>query len=282
MTKPPTILLVVATYNCAATLARCLDSFVAQDYPHKKLAVIDGGSDDGTVEIIKKYEKHIDYWVSEPDKGIYDAWNKALTAPIEWDWVQFMGGDDHYYDGQVLGAIASCAKERSPRYKMLYAKTKMIHISGVEKILGKEWNVEACKKKPAFPSGQVSFFYAKNIFEKYGFFDSKLQIAGDMEHFFRYMEHERFWYMPNIISTVHHEGGISTSPVYDWMHWKEKNRILRQYGYGRVQSVSSYYIALVRLIKLSIYRCSGERVLLGLVSRIRCFTGGRKMKLLSK
>lgn len=72
------ISVIVATFNNEGTLQQCIDSVAGQTYPHKELIVIDGGSSDGTVEPLKANKEKIAYWVSEPDRGIYQAWNKAL------------------------------------------------------------------------------------------------------------------------------------------------------------------------------------------------------------
>jgi glycosyltransferase involved in cell wall biosynthesis len=70
--------IIVVTYNAAATLQACLDSIYAQSYPNIELVVIDGNSTDGTQEILKANSTRIAFWQSEPDKGIYDAMDKAL------------------------------------------------------------------------------------------------------------------------------------------------------------------------------------------------------------
>jgi glycosyltransferase involved in cell wall biosynthesis len=78
MTSKPLISVIVAVYNGAKTLQRCIDSVSDQTYPNKELIIIDGGSTDGTIEIIRSNQDQITYWQSEPDNGIYHAWNKAL------------------------------------------------------------------------------------------------------------------------------------------------------------------------------------------------------------
>jgi glycosyltransferase involved in cell wall biosynthesis len=75
----------IAVYNGAATLEKAIASFVEQTYANKELIIIDGGSTDGTQAILEKYSAEIAYWVSEKDRGIYHAWNKAVArATGEW------------------------------------------------------------------------------------------------------------------------------------------------------------------------------------------------------
>jgi glycosyltransferase involved in cell wall biosynthesis len=93
----PKVSIIIVTFNAAATLQKCLDSIYRQTYPFLDIIVIDGASKDKTVEILKLNTEKISYWESEPDKGIYDAMNKAL-AHIKGEWVYFLGADDELFD----------------------------------------------------------------------------------------------------------------------------------------------------------------------------------------
>lgn len=101
----PLISIIVAVYNNAVTLQRCIDSVASQSYPHKELVIIDGGSTDGTVEIIKRNSDKIDCWVSEPDRGIYHAFNKGLDR-TKGDWIYFLGSDDYLWDNYTLSRVS--------------------------------------------------------------------------------------------------------------------------------------------------------------------------------
>lgn len=78
MKNNPLISVVTVSYNAVLTIEQTILSVINQTYPHIEYIIIDGGSTDGTVDIIKKYANRIAYWVSEPDKGIYDAMNKKV------------------------------------------------------------------------------------------------------------------------------------------------------------------------------------------------------------
>ena len=101
----PLISVVIAVYNGKATLQQCLDSVTQQTYSHVELIVIDGGSTDGTVDLIRANAQKIAYWISEPDRGIYNAWNKAL-AQAKGDWICFLGADDYLWNAQVIERMA--------------------------------------------------------------------------------------------------------------------------------------------------------------------------------
>jgi glycosyltransferase involved in cell wall biosynthesis len=99
--RSPYVSVVVAVFNGVDTLQRALDSLFAQTYRDWELVVIDGGSTDGSVAILERASDRISYWVSEPDRGIYDAWNKALSR-LRGQWVVFLGADDYLADRSVL------------------------------------------------------------------------------------------------------------------------------------------------------------------------------------
>src|SRR4051812_41105410 len=93
--KLPLISVITVVYNGAATLERTIKSVLKQTYKNIQYIIIDGRSNDGTIDIIKKYEKYISYWVSEPDKGIYDAMNKGVAAATG-TLVGILNSDDYY------------------------------------------------------------------------------------------------------------------------------------------------------------------------------------------
>ena len=93
----PKVSVVIVTFNAAAVLQRCLNSFYKQTYPFLEIIIIDGKSNDGTIDILKANGNKIAFWKSEPDDGIYYAMNKALDY-ITGEWVYFIGADDEVFD----------------------------------------------------------------------------------------------------------------------------------------------------------------------------------------
>lgn len=101
----PLVSVVTISYNAVNLIEKTILSVVEQDAIDFEYIVIDGGSTDGTVDIIKKYQSQITYWVSESDKGIFDAMNKALSV-AKGDWIIFMNSGDCFYNNHVLSEVA--------------------------------------------------------------------------------------------------------------------------------------------------------------------------------
>ena len=102
--------IITVNFNDAKGLERTIESVISQSYHNFEFIVIDGGSSDGSLDIIKKYERHIDYWVSEHDGGIYQGMNKGLRQ-AKGDYVNFMNSGDSFYSSDVLEKIFSLGIE---------------------------------------------------------------------------------------------------------------------------------------------------------------------------
>src|SRR5688500_13298908 len=100
--------IVIATFNSGSTIKQCLDSCLEQNYTHKEIIVIDAGSADGTKEVLASYASKLAYWISEPDGGIYHAWNKGLKTAAG-EWICFIGGDDVWSNASSLSNLMKMA-----------------------------------------------------------------------------------------------------------------------------------------------------------------------------
>ena len=105
-TAQPLISVITAVKNSVCTIERSIQSVIAQRYRHIEYIIIDGASTDGTVEVLKKYSCNIDHMLSEPDTGVYSAWNKGLALATG-EWVCFLGADDFFSDISSLEVIVS-------------------------------------------------------------------------------------------------------------------------------------------------------------------------------
>jgi glycosyltransferase involved in cell wall biosynthesis len=101
----PLLTVVTAVFNGSKTLEATIQSVLSQTYSNIEYMIIDGGSTDGTLDVIRKYDDAIDYWLSEPDKGVYDAMNKGIKASTG-TWLNFLNANDLYTDCTIIESVA--------------------------------------------------------------------------------------------------------------------------------------------------------------------------------
>jgi len=129
MTKTPKISIVTIVYNDVKHLETTIQSVVGQDYFNIEYIIIDGGSTDGSVDLIRKYSQKIQHWISEPDKGIYDAMNKGLKA-ANGDYILFLNSGDKLYHAQLFNQLFSDFGDDWP--DVIYGETMIVAEDGSE------------------------------------------------------------------------------------------------------------------------------------------------------
>lgn len=120
--KQPVLSVITIVYNNARDIERTMLSALNQTYPNIEYVVVDGASNDGTLEIIKKYGSRISKLISEKDKGIYDAMNKGLAAATG-DYVIFMNSGDEFYDAHTVEKVFATAEDAD----IYYGETEMVN-----------------------------------------------------------------------------------------------------------------------------------------------------------
>lgn len=118
--KLPLVTIVTVVFNSKEFLEETIQSIMDQDYPNKEFIIIDGNSTDGTVDIIKKYSTSIDFWSSEPDKGIYDAMNKGIKHSSKEGYITFLNAGDTYCNNRVLSDLFG---DIGDKYDVVYGDT---------------------------------------------------------------------------------------------------------------------------------------------------------------
>ncbi|HBH60782.1 MAG TPA: glycosyltransferase, partial [Nitrospiraceae bacterium] len=111
--EKPLISVITITLNTAHTLDTAIQSVLNQTYDNIEYIIIDGGSTDDTLKIIRKYEARIDYWVSEPDRGIYDAMNKGIVLATG-ELIGMLNAGDYYEKKGLAAAMAAYSKNKVP------------------------------------------------------------------------------------------------------------------------------------------------------------------------
>jgi len=187
---PMRISIVTVVYNNRKQIEETINSVLYQTYPDIEYLVIDGGSTDGTVQVIKKYEQQIAYLVSESDNGIYDAMNKGAKR-ASGEVLGFLNSDDVYTSEHAIEKVADAFKDRQCEAcfgDMLYFSPKRI------KEVHRYW-ITGDYKRGAFQYGWVpphpTFFLRKRILDRYGYFNLDFPISADFELILRLMEWPR-------------------------------------------------------------------------------------------
>jgi len=204
------ISIVIATWNAERTLKKCLNSIVPQLTDETELILIDGGSRDSTNEIIDSYGDKIAIHVSEPDKGIYDAWNKGVKH-AKGDWVAFVGADDillpnaleHFLDTIHLTQNIS-------DYDYICAYNEHVDSTGkLLKVIGGEPNWSIYRKRMN-AAHVASLHNRKNLFESVGEYNLDLKICADYELLMRKKSSLKYIFIPQHIARMQ-VGGMSFS-----------------------------------------------------------------------
>ncbi len=233
--------IITAVYNAAPTLADCLESVIAQNYPDIEHVLMDGASTDGSVEILKRYDGHI-LWKSEPDKGIYDAWNKALALATG-EWIAFLGADDILLPGAIHSYMDSAAKNPDAEY--ISSKVRLLYPSGATKIIGQAWSWPSFQNH--MTTAHVASMHKRSLFQTYGQYDASYRIVGDYELLLRPGAALKAHFIP-IVTAEMRTGGASDS--FSSLHEAERAKVMTG---GRRRSLARLDLFLAKL-KLFIRR----------------------------
>ncbi|NOS96847.1 MAG: glycosyltransferase [Methylotenera sp.] len=209
--QPPLITIIVAVFNGAETLQQCIDSVSQQTYTNIELIIIDGGSKDGTTDLLITNNKKISYWVSEPDNGIYNAWNKGL-AQASGEWIYFLGADDFLWNINVLEQLANQLVLIPQDIHVVYGQIMLLTPEGKSLcVKGKPWQKakKSLKYKMTIPNQGV--MHRRSLFDLHGNFDETFRITGDYELLLRELKTGDAIFIPEIIVAGMRVGGISSN-----------------------------------------------------------------------
>jgi glycosyltransferase involved in cell wall biosynthesis len=203
------ISIITASYNAKENIERTILSVISQTYKPMELLVIDGGSTDGTVEVIRKYEKEISYWCSKRDSGIYDAMNKGIKQ-ARGDWIIFMNSGDLFADHKVLEEMES----KLDRRKWIVYGDAYLESNGKR-------TAQIQKNRHLDLSRSIihqSIFY-QNSFLKNNLFDTRYKIMADYDHILSVSAKQPslIVYVPYFIC-IYDKTGISSQPVYTYFN----------------------------------------------------------------
>ena len=235
---PPLISVVTICYNAKNDLEKTILSVLSQTYQDIEYIIIDGGSTDGTVDIIHKYSERLFYWISEPDKGIYDAMNKGMDRATG-SWINFMNAGDTFCDNEVIKNIFGYNDLSD--YSVIYGDGYVAKLNQLQYL--KESSMK--KVHVQMPFCHQSSFIRKTRLR----FSIDLKIAADYQMIYEYYRMNgisSFLYISKPIS-VFDATGISTT---------NNNLLQKEYGivYKRTRN-AYYYIYLCKQILKMVLLC---------------------------
>jgi len=227
------ISVITAVFNARDTIADALDSVLAQTHPGVQSVVIDGGSTDGTGEILERYRTRLATLVVEPDKGIYDALNKGIRAATG-DVVGFLHADDVFASPDALSQVAAAFDD--PRVDAVYGDLVYVSRDDVRRVIrhwrAGDWTPGSLRRgwMPPHPT----FYVRRAVYERLGAFDLRYGIAADYDCMLRFLAvaQIRTAYVPATLVRMR-VGGVSNRSLQNIIRKsREDYRIVRSHAVG--------------------------------------------------
>lgn len=226
--------IITVVYNGADTIEKTITSVIKQSDVDIEYIIIDGGSTDGTLDVVKKYDEKISYWISEPDNGIYDAMNKGIRC-ASGEWVTFMNANDWYEPdafAKIRAIIETCPAD------IIYGKVNKIEDGKVAGYMGIGEETDPKEIYAGNLYCHQGLFIKRKLFDQIGLYDCRYKIMADYEWILRAYEEELVPYFIDVCVANFTAGGISSSK-----RGLDENRIIIKQNYEK-------YIDSPKLIRL--------------------------------
>lgn len=200
----PKVSIVTVTFNCKDTIEKTICNVLKQTYSNIEYIVIDGNSTDGTKEIIEKYADQLAYWISEPDKGIYDAMNKGIKVATG-EWILFRNSGDYFFSPTTIEEVFTWYEDRGEF--CIAGRTRFFESDGYYDSV----QIGEIKDIWARPYFSHPSTFIRTSLQKANLYPSDLRISGDYYFFLKMLtERKPFISTPNIISLFDNETGVSS------------------------------------------------------------------------
>lgn len=246
--------LILTTFNSGNNLEKTLESIEKQDYPNLEIIIKDGKSKDNTIDIIKRYEKYSKnqvLWQSKKDSGIYDAMNQGYKM-CSGDIVAFF--NDVFTNQHVISKLVDKIEEINPNTGKEYIGVHADLIYVEEKKVIRKWHMGEGSIYKGWMPGHPTLFLKREIYEKYGLYNTGYKIAADYEFMIRFLKNaeNQLNYLPEIIIEMFY-GGTSSKGIRSYLiSLMEGHRALKVNGIK-----GAFFIDIRRTIKVLIQFISG-------------------------
>jgi glycosyltransferase len=234
----PLISIITVSYNAAATIEETILSVINQDYDNIEYIIIDGGSTDGTLDIIRKYEDKIAYWVSEKDYGLYHAMNKGIEH-AKGEIIGMINADDYYYPG-AISKVIKAFEDKDLSQHIFFGDMQY------GDILVPGWRPKAIKRS-AFGT-HPSMFVPREVYNTIGMYKLQYKILSDYDFMYRAFNVHKIQslYLDERIAFFR-PGGLSSNNIF--RAYTEEMLIKLENGEKFYKSFGLY---LLKLVKFSV------------------------------
>jgi len=263
------ISVIVATLNCRDTIDRCLASICDQSYQCREVIVVDGGSQDGTLERLRVWQPRLPCIIAEPDEGLYQAWNKGLRAAAG-EWIAFLGGDDAFHERDSLAHLAGAAV--SADKPVVYGRMNLVTANGVvAETVGRPWSEAKRALLRGIMIPHPGTLHHRQLFHRYGGFDESYRTAGDYEFLLRALVEGDAQFVDRVVVDMQ-LGGMSARP--DSIHRGLREVVRARRAHGLTDFPVRLYVGLATSwIGARVYRYFGRRVFETLADAYRIARG---------
>ena len=233
------ISVVTIVYNRARFISGALESTARQTYPDVEHILQDGGSTDGTLDIIRQHDREETKLVSEPDDGIYDALNKGIKRATG-DVIGLMHSDDIFADDTVLDRVATAMADTE--CDGVYGDLDYVSASDTGKIIRK-WRsgrFEKANIRKGWMPPHPTLYLRRDVFDKFGLYDTSYRISADYDAMLRYLVkgNIRLAYIPEVLVKMRVGGESNKSLTKILQKSREDYRAIRSNGVGGVGTLA--------------------------------------------
>lgn len=223
--------IITVSFNSAKTIADTIESVLSQDFPEIEYIIVDGGSTDGTVDIIRQNENRISQWISEKDQGMYDAMNKGI-AMATGDVIGILNSDDVYMNTHVISDLMRLMQSQNT--EVVFADLILVDSSNQNKVIRyyDSGRFHPSKFKFGWMPAHPTVFVKRELYQRVGKFSTTYQIAADYEMLIRMLAIEKasYAYFPKPVVRMR-AGGASTSGISrNWILNQEIIRACKENG----------------------------------------------------
>ena len=241
---------ITVCFRAEGVVEKTIQSVLSQDYPYVEYIVVDGGSNDGTVDIVKKYADNISRWVTEPDEGIYDAMNKGIGMATG-DWIIFLNAGDFFHSNDVISRFIKEIKEDTT---IAYG---LIHYFTQEREFDMEYiPIEQMKFLDPIPHPATM---TRLSYHRDHLFDTSFRSSGDYDFFYKayFDDKVKFQFIPLVVTDYDNSVGISKDNMD--LIWRENKRVWTRHATGRLR-MKLYAEKWLSLLKRTIKRVCFKQV----------------------